>query len=57
MGNVIVEILFSGWGKNMEVKVVDFWINAYGGFTIKYSDGSTRSLCKEHLIEVLNGER
>jgi hypothetical protein len=49
--------LFSGGGKNMEVKVVDFWINAYGGFTIKYSDGSTRSLCKEHLIEVLNGER
>lgn len=43
--------------KNMEVKVVDFWINTYGGYTIKYSDGSTRSLCKEHLIEVLNGER
>lgn len=43
--------------KNMEVKVVDFWINMYGGYTIKYSDGSTQSLCKEHLIEVLNGER
>ena len=43
--------------KNMEVKVVDFWINIYGGYTIKYSDSSTRSLCKEHLIEVLNGER
>lgn len=43
--------------KNMKVKVVDFWINTYGGYTIKYSDGSTRSLCKEHLIEVLNGER
>ena len=42
--------------KNMEVKVVDFWINMYGGYTIKYSDGSTLSLCKEHLIEVLNGE-
>lgn len=41
----------------MEVKVVDFWINTYGGYTIKYSDGSTQSLCKEHLIEVLNGER
>lgn len=40
----------------MEVKVVDFWINTYGGYTIKYSDGSTRSLCKEHLIEVLFGD-
>jgi len=27
--------------ENMEVKVVDFWINTYGGYTIKYSDGST----------------
>lgn len=41
----------------MEVKVVDFWINTYGGYTIKYSDWSTRSLYKEHLIEILNGER
>lgn len=40
-----------------EAKVVDFWENTYGGYTIKYSDGSTRSLCKEYLIEVLKGER
>ena len=38
----------------LETKVVDFTINATGGYCIKYSDGSSSVICKEQLIEKLN---
>lgn len=31
----------------MEKKIIDFGINSYGGYYIKYSDGTTRTLCKK----------
>lgn len=41
-------------GKNggtiMEKKIIDFGINSYGGYYIKYSDGTTRTLCKNSLL-------
>lgn len=40
-----------------KLKVVDFGIRAEGGFTIKYSNGCTSSLCKEQLIAKLNQEK
>lgn len=47
-------------GKNggtiMEKKIIDFGINSYGGYYIKYSDGTTRILCKEQFIKILNRE-
>ena len=43
--------------KKNAVIVVDFGQNTFGGYFIKYSDGSIRSLCKEQLIEILNNKR
>lgn len=40
-----------------EKTVVDFGINfnsSYGGYFIKYSDGSTSNVTKEQVIEKLN---
>ena len=38
----------------MEKKIIDFGINSYGGYCIKYSDDTTRTLCKEQFIKMLN---
>ena len=43
--------------KKNAVIVVDFGQNTFGGYFIKYSDGSIMSLCKEQLIEILNNKR
>lgn len=43
-------------GTIMEKKIIDFGINSYGGYYIKYSDGTTRTLCKEQFIKILNRE-
>ena len=43
--------------KKNAVIIVDFGQNTFGGYFIKYSDGSIRSLCKEQLIEILNNKR
>ncbi len=40
----------------MKKKIIDFGINSYGGYYIKYSDGTTRTLCKEQFIKILNRE-
>lgn len=38
----------------MEKKIIDFEINSYGGYYIKYSDDATRILRKEQFINILN---
>lgn len=43
--------------ENHEIKlgsVIDFGMNVHGGYFIKYSNGATRTLCKEQLIALLN---
>ena len=40
--------------KEEKIKVVDFGMNATGGYYIKYSDGSSSTACKEHVIKMLN---
>ena len=59
----VIDVSVMKWrfqGKNggiiMEKKIIDFGINSYGGYYIKYSDGTTRTLCKEQFIKILNRE-
>lgn len=40
--------------KEEKIKVVDFGINATGGYYIKYSNGCNSTACKEHVIKMLN---
>lgn len=39
------------------VKVKDFGINATGGYNVYYEDGLVKTVNKETLINILNGNR